>query len=81
LISDHRRVQLVRLTRTTGFGPRKQSGRANAKHRFERETLIHPLGIRHSVEALVDSHCLEFKARTPKLTPLDSNGAMEEIGG
>lgn len=45
------------------------------------ETVIHPLGIRHSVEALLDSHWLEFKAPTPKRMPLDSAGAMEEIGG
>jgi quercetin dioxygenase-like cupin family protein len=45
------------------------------------ETVIHPLGIRHSVEALLDSHWLEFKAPTAKRTPLGSVGATEEIGG
>jgi quercetin dioxygenase-like cupin family protein len=39
------------------------------------ETVIHPLGIRHSVEALLDSHWLEFKAPTPKRT-LDSIGTI-----
>ena len=45
------------------------------------ETVIHPLGIRHSVEALLDSHWLEFKAPIPGQAPSDSVAAIEEIGG
>jgi quercetin dioxygenase-like cupin family protein len=44
------------------------------------ETVIHPLGIRHSVESLLDSHWLEFKAPMPGQAS-DSVAAVEEVGG
>ena len=43
------------------------------------ESVIHPLGVRHSVEALLDSHWLEFKAPLPRRMPLDSVAATREI--
>lgn len=43
------------------------------------ETVIHPLGIRHSVEAVLDSQWLEFKAPIPKRAPVDSGAVAEEI--
>jgi hypothetical protein len=45
------------------------------------QTVIHPLVIRHGVEALLDPCGLEFKAPTPKRTPLDFIGAMYETIG
>jgi hypothetical protein len=44
------------------------------------ETVIHPLGIGHRVEALLDSHGLKFKAPIPGRAPSDSVAAIEKNG-
>jgi len=72
----------LREVATSGllYEVRYSAGVSSSEHSHD-ETVIHPLGIRHSVEALLDSHWLEFKAPMPKRTSLDSVAVTEEIGG